>query len=369
MNAAPTVVDLFCGCGGLSTGFRLAGFRVLAGAEWNARPLATFAANFPDALAIEGDLSLVDPEWLRQRVGLKHGQLDVLIGGPPCQGWSKNVPARLRSRDDPRNSLMARFVDFVQDLRPAFVLIENVAEMQRAYASGPSELLLCRLGELGYATRQDRRVAADFGVPQRRRRTFIVAARGGGEVPAPVKDLPGFPAEVSAWAAMSDLPSLAAGARAETYRCAPQNAFQRWARRDATALTDHDARPLRPRQLERVRALPPGSGAGAKDLPPHLRPRMSYSGAYARLWPDQPARTITKWVFHPGSGRFFHPFDDRTVTIREAARLQGFPDDFRFAGSFVERSHMIGEAVPPLLALAYANGILEQSGRDLPAAM
>jgi DNA (cytosine-5)-methyltransferase 1 len=352
--AGPTVIDLFAGCGGISAGFREAGFSVLAAVELNPRPLAVFGLNFPAAVAVNADVRALDPRQLMDRVGLAPGQLDVLVGGPPCQGWSKNVPARHRSLADPRNALVFRFLDYLAALRPRYALIENVAEMERAYDRAATDLVHARLADLGYSTRQDKVLASDWGVPQLRRRTLIVAGRDGRPPPVPDRRR-GAP--VAAWEAISDLPPLAAGGSAASYATAPGNEFQRWARSHGAPLTDHDARPLTPRQMDRVRALPPGSGAGASDLPPALRPRKAYSGAYARLYPDQPARTITRWVFHPGSGRFLHPYDDRTVTIREAARLQGFPDRFRFAGSFIERSHMIGEAVPPLLATAYAEAM------------
>jgi DNA (cytosine-5)-methyltransferase 1 len=357
----PTVVDLFSGCGGLSAGFAQAGFKVLAGAEILPRPIEAFALNFPDALPIAGDLRRgVEPNWLREHLKLKAGELDMLVGGPPCQGWSKNTPASKRTLDDERNGLMLRYLDFVQAFRPKGVLIENVAEAINAYGATASELMIERLESLGYTAKLYREVATDYGVPQRRRRAIIVAVSDGA-TPVPHIDQPAKSdgTETTVWEAISDLPTLTIGQSSSKYASSAKTAYQRWARRGPAELTAHYARKLTENQMRRVRHLPPGSGAGIKDLPDHVRPKMGYSGAYGRLFADQPARTITKWVFHPGSGRFLHPFDNRVITIREAARLQGFPDWFRFVGSYIEQAHMVGEAVPPLMAYCWAVGFNE----------
>lgn len=137
----------------------------------------------------------------------------------------------------------------------------------------------------------------------------------------------------------------------------PETEYQALMRSGSGLLFDHVARPLRKTQLERVKHLEPGKGEGYKSLPIHLRPRNGYSGAYGRLIPNEPARTITRWVFHPGSGRYYHPFDNRVITIREAGRLQSFPDWFVFEGSYIQKSHQVGEAVPPLLAQAFAEKV------------
>jgi DNA (cytosine-5)-methyltransferase 1 len=357
----PTVVDLFCGCGGLSAGFRRAGFAVRLGVERDPVPLATFARNFPEAVALRADLAVTSPADVLAAARLRRGRLDCLVGGPPCQGWSKNVPARERSADDPRNALMRRFVEFVAELRPRAVLIENVAEVAKAYDAATTDHLLGRFAALGYDATAVRVNAADFGVPQLRRRNLFLAVERGAPLPVP---RPVGAPPVTVDEAIADLPPLEAGAGTSPcgYASQPTSAYQKLLRRDDGTVTEHVARALRPRQLARVRAIAPGSGGGADALPESLRPRMTYSGGYARLYPDQPARTITRWVFHPGSGRFFHPWQDRVVTIREAARLQGFPDEFVFTGRYIQNAHMVGEAVPPLLAAAVADAVLASLG-------
>jgi DNA (cytosine-5)-methyltransferase 1 len=173
----PTVIDLFCGCGGLSSGFSQAGFKILGGLDKNDQALVTFQRNFPRARAIAADLSQLEPDTVARRFGLRRGELDCLIGGPPCQGFSKNVPAADRFLDDPRNRLMRVFLDFVESLKPRFVLIENVAEVLRAYEGAVSREITGRLNDLGYEVESAVLNSANFGVPQLRRRAFFLASR------------------------------------------------------------------------------------------------------------------------------------------------------------------------------------------------
>lgn len=360
------VVDLFCGCGGFSWGFKNEGFQVLLGIDFNPIALKTFTRNFPEARIREADITTYSPNDLLDELHLKPGELDCLIGGPPCQGFSKNVPAKERYAEDPRNQLLFRFLDFVTVLKPKIVLIENVAEMQKSYQNTYTLTILQTLNLLGYNVKSEKLLAADYGVPQLRRRTFFLANRL--RVPVTFPDpthlhpkhkLPLFDNRneyVTVWDAIADLPTLEQGEGENPceYNKTPETEYQQLMRQSSSLLYDHIARSLTEAQLERVKHLEPGKGQGVEALPEHLRPRSSYSGAYARLIPNEPARTITKWVFHPGSGRYYHPFDNRVITIREAARLQSFPDHFIFEGTYIQKSHQVGEAVPPLLSQALA---------------
>jgi DNA (cytosine-5)-methyltransferase 1 len=364
----PSLVDLFCGCGGLAWGFEEQGFTVLLGADVKSVALGTFARNFPQAIAMNEDLSRYSPRRLMEDLGLKSGELDCLVGGPPCQGFSKNVPARHRFLDDPKNQLVLTFLEFVKVFKPKVLLLENVAEMVNAYEQVYTSEALGLLERLGYEAGSTRLLATDYGVPQLRRRAFFFANRIGASVriPEPTYLAPGenpglFNWEtarryVTVWEAISDLPPLKSGEGSSPceYATEPKTEYQRQMRKGSTALYDHVARSLTKPQLDRVKHLRPGSGEGADALPMHLRPRKRYSGAYARLKPEEPARTITRWVFHPGSGRYYHPYDNRVITIREAARLQSFPDNFVFEGTYIQKASQIGEAVPPLLSQAFA---------------
>lgn len=360
-----TAVDLFCGCGGLSCGYSLEGFSILLGADIDPMPLRTFKRNFSKARIIQADLSEVAPSTILRSLNLAPNQLDVLLAGPPCQGFSKNVPASRRFLDDPRNQLMRVFLKFVGVLLPKVVLMENVAELVRAYDGAVTNEILGEFQRLRYKADVKILSSVDYGVPQRRRRAFFFANRLGRPVsfPEPTHVAPDTisrhlskPTHVTVWDAISDLPRLQAGQGSNPmpYSTKPNAEYQKMMRKGATLLYDHVARPLTAIQLERISSIKEGQGAA--DLPKRLQPRMGYSGAYGRLKAAGVAPTITRWVFHPGSGRFSHPYDNRVITIREAARLQSFPDTFVFEGTYIQKSRQVGEAVPPLLAAAFARG-------------
>jgi DNA (cytosine-5)-methyltransferase 1 len=355
-----SLMDLFSGCGGISRGFEAAGFKTLLGLDLDTDSLATFKFNHPAAHTVAEDISKVAPRAVADRAGVGPGDLDCLVGGPPCQSFSKNVPASARFFEDPRNHLYEWFMEFVEDLQPKTVLVENVAELANAHNGYVRDQIMGRLRSLGYAVIGKRLLAADYGVPQLRRRMFFLASRVGDrhlQFPAPThlppaacQTLLSEPHYVTVEQAISDLPRLEAGGGEEPmpYASDPLSDFQRLMRNGNGSVYDHVARALAPMQLARLQAIKPGQRM--KDLPAHLQAKKGYGGAYSRLEWDKPALTITTWVFHPGSGRFGHPVDDRTITMREAARLQSFDDDFRFTGSYNSKSRQIGNAVPPLLA-------------------
>ncbi len=354
----PTVIDLFSGCGGMSWGLHKAGFNILAGIDIWDKALQTFQLNHPTACTIEADITNLNPNSVMRSLELKQGDLDCIIGGPPCQGFSKNVPAAYRFLGDSRNQLFRDFLRFVEAMLPKVVVMENVAEIYNAYKGEVRREIIENLHQLGYKVEVAVLYAPDYGVPQRRRRCFFFASRSGIN---PVLPPPTFGPKReltlfgdikqyhSAWSAISDLPVLENGEGYEPmqYDQPLQNEYQAAMRRDSEVLYDHITRELRPKQYSRIASLKPGQGI--KDLPEELRPKSGYSGAYGRLDFEMIAPTITRWVFHPGSGRFCHPREIRLLTIREAARLQSFSDDFRFRGTYINKSHQVGNAVPPLI--------------------
>lgn len=352
-------VDIFSGCGGISAGLRMAGFEIIAGVDVEPKYMATFRHNFPKAHSIQGDISGIDPQDFMKMVGIQAGELDLLAGGPPCQGFSKNVPRKYRFLEDPKNLLIKRFLDYCEVIRPKVVLMENVAEMKNGFDQSYTDEILERLDEEGYTVTHGVLNAADYGVPQRRRRAFFIATRSGEkpQLPPPThtgQDYSGglfsIPNHVNVWDAIGDLPSVehGEGKPCSKYDKTPFTPYQRLMRGDETLLRNHVARRLQPLQFQRLAALQPGQGL--KDLPEHLKVSGGYSGAYGRLTKDMIAPTITRWVFHPGSGRWGHPESIRTLTIREVARIQGFDDSFEFVGSYNDQAGQLGNAVPALLA-------------------
>ena len=375
-------IDLFAGAGGLTTGFHLAGFEALCAIDANKKALATYQHNYPNTKVIHEDIREVNPSELRQNLGLEREQLKAIIGGPPCQGFSKNIPAEYRYIDDPRNQLYKRFLDFVKEFRPLYVIMENVPEILTAYKGLFKYEITNQLELLGYKVISSSLNAANYGVPQTRSRAFFIASlesliclpepTHNGDIKIGYKNKQSYKESsyqtnllksnyspiVTVKDAIGDLPKLNAGQKydEDRYPSDPQTTYQALIRHNSTRITNHIARALSSIQMSRVRLLK--EGQDARDLPPELAPKKHYSGAYGRLYWDKPAKTITRWVFHPGSGRFFHPTEDRTITIREAARLHSYPDTFHFLGTYTEMASQIGESVPPLLAKTIAECII-----------
>lgn len=365
---SPTVLDLFSGCGGMSWGLHKAGFKVVAGIDNTEHTLNTFRQNHPESLVINADMTKLDPIQVMGELNLKKGELDCIIGGPPCQGFSKNVPSTYRFLEDPRNMLFLEYLRFVKVFNPKVVVMENVAEIYNAYSGAVRKEIENSLEKFGYKVFTKVVYAPDYGIPQRRRRCIFFATRNGKEptFPEPLfssKESSTLFGKVkkyrSAWSAISDLPIIQDGEGYEPmpYTNVPENEFQEQMRAESEFLFDHIAKKLRPTQYARLASIK--AGQGIKDLPPELRPKSGYSGAYGRLDYEMIAPTITRWVFHPGSGRYGHPRETRLLTIREAARIQTFSDDFRFTGTYVEKASQIGNAVPPLLMFNFAPKIRE----------
>ena len=372
-------IDLFCGCGGISAGLKMSGFTVIAGVDIEPKYMATFSHNFSSAKSLQLDLSQIAPQEFMDEVNIKSGQLDILTGGPPCQGFSKNVPRRNRYLDDPNNRLIKSFLDYCEAIKPRMVLMENVAEMKRGFEQSYTQEIISRLNAEGYTITEVVLNAADYGIPQRRRRAFFLANRFGLKftIPPPTHkqrkkqdgqlDFSSLRPHVTVWEAIGDLPEIKHGEALPNceYASAPLSDFQKLMRNGQKTVTNHVARRLKPTQYARLAALEPGQGH--KDLPKHLQVKSGYSGAYGRLTKEMTAPTITRWVFHPGSGRWGHPVDTRLLTIREVARVQSFPDNFEFVGTYTQQAGQLGNAVPPLLVKELAESMLRQL-EQLPSA-
>lgn len=347
------VLDLFCGCGGMSWGLAKKGFNIVAGIDIWDIALKTYKHNHKQAQAINLDITDADPIELLNSKGIDPRSIDVIIGGPPCQGFSKNTPASWRFLEDPRNQLYKAYLRFVKHIDPKIVIIENVAEIYNAFNGIVRNEIINTLKEWGYKV--DVRIInmSHYGIPQKRRRCFFFASKKG---------TPSFPKEseevLSGWDAISDLPIVKQG---EGYDGMPYdnnalNGYQQHMRENSTSLFNHIANVMRKTQTERIASI--GPGQALKDMPKHLQVKAGYSGAYGRLDYTSVAPTITRWVFHIGSGRFAHPREVRGLTMREAARIQSFSDDFHFLGSRNEQAGQIGNAVPPFFMEQLADNII-----------
>ena len=256
--------------------------------------------------------------------------------------------------EDPRNQLYKAYLRFVREIGPKVVIIENVAEIYNAFNGVVREEIISTLTEWGYKVEVKIINMSHYGVPQKRRRCFFFASKKG---------TPSFPKEseevLAGWDAISDLPVVNQGEGYDgmDYTIAPLNDYQRHMRSGSDNLYNHVANVMKPTQTARIASI--GPGQGLKDMPPELQVKGGYSGAYGRLDYTSVAATITRWVFHIGSGRFAHPREVRGLTMREAARIQSFSDDFHFLGSRNEQAGQIGNAVPPYFMEQLADNIID----------
>jgi DNA (cytosine-5)-methyltransferase 1 len=362
-KGALTAIDLFCGAGGLSEGFRQAGFHVLAGQDFDDQAGATFAATHNEASFIGGPIQDVTAQRLLKAAGMKRGEVDVIVGGPPCQGYS--VYNHQRGADDPRAGLFKEYLRIVEGIQPRWLVMENVTGITSIASGNIVREIYDGMHTLGY--RVDMRIlkAEEYGVPQERRRVFFIATRTDAPIlfPAPTHG-PGLEPFVTVWDAISDLPAIKNGSEGapRSYRTAPQNSYQEQLRGDCTLVTNHSAPRLSKINEERMRHIPPGGSW--RDIPRELLPagmlkakRSDHTKRYGRPRKTDLACTIlTKCDVHWGA--YIHPTQDRSLSVREAARLQSFPDHFEFLGSRTDQYVQVGNAVPPLLGKCVAEGLL-----------
>lgn len=367
MDHKPTAIDLFCGAGGLSEGFRQAGFRVLAGNDFDKFAGETFSATHRDAVFLPGPIENIDAkDFLRAAGGLKRGELDCLIGGPPCQAFS--VYNHQRGMHDRRSGLFREYLRIVEGLSPKWVVMENVTGITSTGNGRAVREIILGLQRLGYLVEKKILRAEEYGVPQERRRIFFLANRIGLPLlwPEPTHG-PGLLPFVTVWEAIGDLPPLSNGEEPGPlpYSRSPISAYQKAMRGNNKTVHNHAAPQLAPINLKRMKYIP--KGGSWRDIPLELLPagmkrarRCDHTKRYGRMHPEGLACTIlTKCDLHWGA--FIHPDQDRIITVREAARLQSFPDWFQFAGSRTEQYIQAGNAVPPLLGKQIAESILASS--------
>jgi DNA (cytosine-5)-methyltransferase 1 len=343
MARMPSLVDLFAGCGGMTAGFTAAGFDPVLAVEHDLAAAATYAANFGEHHVFRGDIAALPDHDIPE--------VDVVIGGPPCQGFSN---LGLRDPHDPRNRLWREYVRVVRRARPAAFVIENV---DRFHSSAELALLRAELDDYEFA--DDVLNAADYGVPQRRNRTIVIGSRVGTPcLPQPTHDgnwvsvrrafrgVPRRPADID----LPDSTDVWFGARVPgTFKSSEIHVGRRPA----------------PISMERYRTIPPGGNrfdlaAARPDLLPPcwVKKAKGTNDVMGRLWWDQPSVTIRTEFYKPEKGRYLHPEEHRPITQLEAARLQTFPPEFLWCGSKVAIAKQIGNAVPTLLAQRIAESVL-----------
>lgn len=384
------LVDLFAGAGGLSRGLEDAGFKPVLASDIHPVYSQTYRLNHPDTQMITSDIRELSGEELLKMAGVQRGELDLLAGGPPCQGFSINAP--IRSLDDQRNHLFKDFLRVAQEFLPKSILIENVPGIVSLGRGTVVESIYEELKNMGYTVEHKILFAGHYGIPQLRFRTIFIAIRGASciEFPVPTHDAegvanfgkskelcqnilplfsPNLKKKVTVWDAVSDLPNLSPGEKidGDPYPGDPESEYQKKLRGGSLFVYNHICAKLGHNNLERLKHIP--QGGSWRDIPFDLLPdglkrarRSDHTKRYGRLHPDDLCSTIlTKCDPHWGS--FYHPTQDRAISVREAARIQSFPDLYRFTGNIVQQFEQVGNAVPPLLGSVIGKSIIDNIGK------
>lgn len=353
------VIDLFCGCGGFSYGFEQAGYHVLLGVDIWKDALYTFLQNHKNSKVLEGDLSALSGKDLLAYIQKEKHEIDVIIGGPPCQGFSISGK---RILDDPRNELYKAFVTIVADIQPKVFVMENVPGLVRLYNGKAKDRILESLEQIGYNVNYQILTAADYGVPQMRKRVFFVGLR---------KDLFHFPYDyfhfpepthgeqrkypyITSKEAIDDLPLLEnmklKPDEVLAYPSPPNSTYQELMRKNSKCIHNHIPTIHKPKTVQTIAMVP--DGGNYKDLPRELWGTRKVNIAWTRMNSARPCFTIDT-----GHNHHFHYKANRVPTVRESARIQSFPDTFIFYGTKTSQLKQVGNAVPPILAQAIAEQI------------
>ncbi len=341
-----TFIDLFSGCGGMSLGFEQAGFKNLLAIDCWEDALVTYRYNRKEAKTLCADIDKIDISSLAEKL-----RVDLIIGGPPCQGFSI---AGKRIVDDERNALYKSFVRFVATLRPRAFVMENVPNILTIASGAIKNAIIEEFTELGYKVEYKVLLASDYGVPQNRQRAFFVGLLDGQSFDFPTKSVE-TPITVSE--AISDLPeeSLEDGS---PYTIEAQSKFQKQIREHSIGVYNHQITHHTPKTIDTIALVP--DGGNYKNLPLELQGIRKVNIAWTRMNSQRPSFTIDT-----GHNHHFHYKYNRVPTVRESARLQSFPDTFVFMGGKGSQLKQVGNAVPPLLAKAIAQELISQISQVL----
>lgn len=349
------VIDLFAGVGGLSLGFEKCGFDVILANEYDSSIAIAYQRNHRKTHMIVADITQLN---LNDTFGKYVNDIDVIIGGPPCQGFSQK--GKRKSINDKRNFLFKYYVEVVNLVKPKYFVMENVPNLlttENGYFKKEIEELF---NTIGYKLNMGVLNASNYGIPQNRRRAIIIGKYGQAapSLPKPQNK------KVTIWDAIGDLAFLNSGEGTEQqkYRNYPQSEYGRKLRGNCNILYNHVATKHSDIALKRLEMIPPN--AGKEVLPKNQLTKSIYSGTWTRMRKDETSVTITTRFDTPSSGKFTHPYLNRAITVREAARIQSFPDDFIFIGNKGSKMKQVGNAVPPLLAEAIADVIMSDIKKE-----
>lgn len=340
------IIDLFCGCGGLSLGFEQAGFEMAYAIDMWQAAINTYNYNHKEKVAECRDIHELTNEKLRELKA--SGEIVGVIGGPPCQGFSK---VGTRDVNDPRNHLYLEYCRVVEEVSPDFFVLENVSGLLTLCKGMFKEDIIKRFSDLGYTVEYKEVCAADYGVPQNRHRVFFVGMKKGKfEFPQKLETI------VTSKEAISDLLPLNLENGMDVsheYFCPPQNEYQKKMRGALNEVTNHQITVHTQQTIDIISMVP--DGGTIYDLPDEYWSVRRYRKGFERMPSGRPCHTVDT-----GHRNYFHYKENRIPTARENARLQSFPDDYVFLGTKTDQYKEIGNAVPPLLAYHIAKAIMEQ---------
>lgn len=344
------VIDLFSGCGGSAAGFQKAGFPIKVAVDIDKNASESFKINFPGAKVFTDDISCLSGKELLKAGNFKNGKDVILIACPPCQGFS-NARRSSERLNDPRNRLVYEFLRVVEEIKPYAFVLENVPGLAQSIGEPIFTQIIQKLNNLGYNTVHDVVNTADYGIPEKRKRLVVIGTRDPKlrlTFPPKTNADPMIISELPAWntvrKAISDLPSINAGQKSEKDKM-------------------HVAASLSETNLKRMEQTPHDGGnrlSWSQDL--ILKCHKNFNGhtdVYGRMKWDSPSPTITGGCAMLSKGRFGHPEQNRAISLREAARIQTFSDDFKFVGNFGQIAKQLGNAVPPLLGEIIAKTLIK----------
>lgn len=348
MSNKKYMIDLFSGCGGLSFGFEQAGFECIVGVDSDKPALETFKYNHPNASAMHLDLS--KEESITEIISkIDNRKINLIVAGPPCQGFSLSGN---RDETDKRNILFYSVFKLAASIKPKYIVIENVPGIATLYKGKAREAILEEFERLGYTCSEKILYAPDYGVPQIRKRMFFVGVLGDKvfEFPEPTHHKANY---ITCWDAISDLPSLEndVGSQVANYLSEPLTIYQDQMRDGAEKLFNHVGTNHSSLVVSVIKQVP--EGGNHKDLPEGVGTSRKFNEAWTRYHSEKPSKTIDT-----GHRNHFHYKWHRVPTARENARLQSFPDSFRFLGSKTQQEKQVGNAVPPRLGYALGKQIL-----------
>ena len=359
------VIDLFAGVGGLSYGFSHNDFFEIVVANEILEDMAkAYSLNHPKVKMYNKDIKDFKIANLKEDLSLQEDNIDLVIGGPPCQSYS-TVGKRLI--DDPRGQLFQEYYRVLKELKPKVFLFENVKGLLSVQKGNLLQNIIFLFENLGYKVQCKILNSADYGVPQIRERVIIFGTKFDKSFNYPkvthynIENAPSLLVQnlkpySTLGEAISDLPSIKNGGTGFKYCTKPANKFQAIMRKNAPKkINDHNAPKNNEKLVKLMESLP--DGGTPQDVPEYLRPKSGFKNTYCKLWWNKPSTTITRNLGTPSSSRCIHPKDARALTTREGARVQCFPDSYIFYGSRTSKNLQIGNAVPTLLSIVLAKAI------------